>query len=73
MMGNSFKPFFVGHFEQRADAVYLTGRFTMLWVIKAFMTVWFGFLLVFVLASAAMMVGPRSGALPALLGSASGL
>jgi hypothetical protein len=37
------------------------------------MTVWFGLLLVFVLAAAAMMVGPRSGALSALLGSARGL
>ncbi len=45
MVGNSFKPFFIGRFELRGDGVYLTGRFTMLGLVKVFMTVWFGFLL----------------------------
>lgn len=42
MIGNSFKPFFLGRFDVRPDGVYLTGRFTMLWFIKAFMTFWLG-------------------------------
>jgi hypothetical protein len=40
MIGNSFKPFFFGRFEQRSDGVYLTGRFTMLGIVKVFMTFW---------------------------------
>jgi hypothetical protein len=40
--GNSFKPFFFGRFEARGDGVYLTGRFTMLGFVKAFMTLWLG-------------------------------
>lgn len=43
MVGNSFKPFFVGRFEQRGDKVVLTGRFTMNWFVKIFMMVWFAF------------------------------
>jgi len=46
MVGNSFKPFFIGRFEVRGESVYLTGRFTMLGLVKIFMSIWFGFLLV---------------------------
>jgi hypothetical protein len=42
-VGNSFKPFFVGRFEQDERGVALVGRFTMHWSIKTFNTVWFGF------------------------------
>jgi hypothetical protein len=42
MTRNSFKPLFVGRFEVRGEAVYLTGRFTLHLFVKAFMTVWFG-------------------------------
>jgi hypothetical protein len=42
MVGNSFKPFFIGHFELRDGEVVLAGKFTMLPLVKAFMTVWFG-------------------------------
>lgn len=46
MVGNSFKPYFVGRFEQRDDGVHLIGRFTMLRVVKAFITFWLGVVLV---------------------------
>lgn len=42
-VGNSFKPFYVGEFREIDGRVVLTGRFTMLWWVKAFMTFWFGF------------------------------
>ena len=42
-VGNSFKPFYIGKFRELNGRVVLTGRFTMLWWVKAFMTFWFGF------------------------------
>jgi hypothetical protein len=43
--GNSFKPFFKGSFRIVNDRVILSGTFTMLWWVKAFETLWFGFCL----------------------------
>jgi hypothetical protein len=40
LVGNSFKPFFIGRFEVRNGAVYLSGRFTTLAFTKVFMTFW---------------------------------
>jgi hypothetical protein len=42
-VGNSFKPFFLGSFREVDGKAVLSGRFTMLWAVKAFLTVWFGF------------------------------
>jgi hypothetical protein len=42
MVGNSFKPFFIGHFEVRGDVTVLIGKFTMLPLAKVFMSLWFG-------------------------------
>lgn len=42
MVGNSFKPFFIGHFEVRGDVTVLIGKFTMLPLAKVFMSFWFG-------------------------------
>ena len=42
MVGNSFKPFFFGRFETRGRDVYLSGKFTMLPLVKVFMTIWLG-------------------------------
>jgi hypothetical protein len=42
MVGNSFKPFFIGHFEVRGDVTMLIGKFTMLPLVKVFMSFWFG-------------------------------
>jgi hypothetical protein len=43
MIGNSFKPFFLGRFQSIEGKVLLVGRFTMLPIMKVFMTFWFGF------------------------------
>jgi hypothetical protein len=42
MVGNSFKPFFIGHFEVRGEVTVLIGKFTMLPMVKVFMSFWFG-------------------------------
>jgi hypothetical protein len=42
MVGNSFKPFFIGHFEVRGEETVLMGQFTMLPLVKVFMSFWFG-------------------------------
>ncbi len=42
MINNSFKPFFIGRFELRGGVTVLTGRFTLLPLVKAFMSFWFG-------------------------------
>jgi hypothetical protein len=41
--GNSFKPIFVGKFEERKGGIYLEGKFTTLMLSKIFTTVCFGF------------------------------
>jgi hypothetical protein len=43
MVGNSFKPFFLGQFQISNGQVLLIGRFTMLPIVKVFMTFWFCF------------------------------
>jgi hypothetical protein len=42
MVGNSFKPFFIGRFEVRGEETVLIGQFTMLPLVKVFMSFWFG-------------------------------
>jgi hypothetical protein len=42
MVGNSFKPFFIGHFEVRGEVTVLIEKFTMLPLVKVFMSFWFG-------------------------------
>jgi hypothetical protein len=42
LVGNSFKPYFVGAFQDSGHRVILSGRFTMHWCGKVFMSVWFG-------------------------------
>ncbi len=42
MVGNSFKPFFIGHFEVRGEETVLIGKFTMLPLVKVFIGFWFG-------------------------------
>jgi hypothetical protein len=57
MVGNSFKPFFLGRFDSREGKVVLVGRFTMLPIVKVFMTFWFGFV---TLTSVAFLLGANS-------------
>ena len=47
MVGNSFKPFFIGRFEVRDGVTVLTGRFGLLTIVKVFMTFWLGMAFVF--------------------------
>ena len=61
MVGNSFKPFFFGRFEARGDGVYLTGRFTMLGFVKAFMTLWLGGVLAIGIAFAVTVITTHHG------------
>lgn len=58
MVGNSFKPHFIGHFEARDGAAVLVGKFTMLPLVKVFMSFWFGMLGIF--ASVALLVSVKS-------------
>jgi hypothetical protein len=47
MVGNSFKPFFIGRFEIRDGLTVLVGRFGLLTIVKVFMTFWLGMAFVF--------------------------
>jgi hypothetical protein len=68
MFRNSFKPFLIGQFVKRGEHVFLVGRFTMHGFVKVFMTVWFGFLVVFgVMAPFAQTVS-RSGSFAFIFG-----
>jgi hypothetical protein len=49
MVGNSFKPFFRGRFVKKDGRVFLVGRFAIHWAARAFMTVWFGGLILIAL------------------------
>jgi hypothetical protein len=44
MVGNGFKPFFIGSFVSEGGRVVLKGRFTMSIYSKIFISIWFGFL-----------------------------
>jgi hypothetical protein len=61
MVGNSFKPFFVGRFQWRGGKVVLRGRFTLHWFVKALMGFWLGFCVLFTaLAVVAAMRSPQA-------------
>lgn len=65
MVGNSFKPFFIGRFEQRQGKVVLHGRFTMKLFVKVFMAFWFGMLALFTVAgSVAATASPKAAMFP---------
>jgi hypothetical protein len=71
MVGNSFKPFFLGQFVKRGERVFLTGRFTMLLIAKIFMSLWFGLLaFVSIAALVSMLAAPaeRPGHISLVLG-----
>lgn len=60
MVGNSFKPIFVGRFEQAGGKVVLRGSFAMHWFTKLFMILWFGVLIVAAIATLAAGIGADS-------------
>lgn len=65
MVGNSFKPFFIGRFERRQGKVVLRGRFTMMLLVKVFMAFWFGMLALFAVAgSVAATASPKAVMFP---------
>ncbi|WP_337245746.1 hypothetical protein [Luteimonas sp. gir] len=43
---NAFKPVFVGRFQPAGTGSILVGRFAMHWSVRAFLTFWFGFAVV---------------------------
>ncbi len=60
LMGNSFKPIFVGSFVERNGRTMLEGRFTLFRSTKILMTVWFTFVLLWTtLASTAVIFDVR--------------
>jgi hypothetical protein len=66
MVGNSFKPFYRGHFIERSGKVVLVGRFTMHPFVKVFTAFWFGCIGVgFILAATQQ----RQATLPILFGA----
>jgi hypothetical protein len=60
MVGNSFKPFFVGHFEVRDGVTVLIGRFSMWTFAKVFMTGWLGMALLFAVVLIVHFKSPHS-------------
>jgi len=71
MVRNSFKPFFIGQFVVRGHRVFLVGRFTLLGLVKIFMSFWFGFLGIFAVvavAQTAFGTAPESQTLAFVLG-----
>ncbi len=66
MFHNSFKPFFFGRFEARSDGVFLTGKFSLLPLVKIFMTFWLGATIVFGILCAVSAESRNAGAWGAL-------
>lgn len=68
-VGNSWKPFFIGSFKQVDGQTVLEGSFTMSPWVKGFMSVWFGFIGVWVvLAIVATLRNPSANWLFPLFG-----
>src|SRR5207244_3013187 len=58
MVGNAFRYFFVGSFQEKSGRVILTGAFTMHMAVKIAIAFWFGFLgLILALAAGANFAG----------------
>jgi hypothetical protein len=69
MVGNSFKPFFVGRFEQHNGNVRLTGRFSMRWLVKVFMAFWLGLCVLFTVAGIVTAIHtPKAASMPLMGG-----
>lgn len=65
MVGNSFKPFFVGRFQLRNGNVVLRGRFTLHWLVRLFMGVWLSFCVLFAtLGIVAAIRSPQAAPMP---------
>ncbi|MFC5742483.1 hypothetical protein [Dyella tabacisoli] len=65
MVGNSFKPFFTGRFQESHGKIILSGRFTLHWLVKIFLGFWFGFCVLFTaLAAFAAIRSQQVAAMP---------
>lgn len=77
-VGNSFKPFFIGRFETEGGRTVLRGAFTMHWLVKIFMSIWFGFCILWALLALRVAIAgptqawfvPLAGLLMLLAGAA---
>lgn len=67
MVGNSFKPFFRGRFIEKDGKVVLAGRFTMHWLVKAFLLFWLACVLLFTLGSTVSFIAHPGKAAPSAL------
>lgn len=56
-VGNSFKPYFRGSFEEVGGRVRLRGEFTMHPLVKLFQSIWFGFVAIWVLVVTVITIG----------------
>jgi hypothetical protein len=69
MVGNSFKSFYRGRFIETNGKVILTDRFTMHWLVKVFMAVWFGAIGCFTLLTSILTaIHPQKATLAPLFG-----
>ena len=64
MVGNAFKPYYRGRFIEKNGKVILVGRFSMHWLAKGLMTVWFTGVVCITLLIPAL----AGATLPALIG-----
>jgi hypothetical protein len=60
MFGNSFKPVFMGRFQEIEGQVVLRGRFTMFRFAKIFMSLWLSFALAWTIFAIFVIFGPRN-------------
>jgi len=56
LVGNSYKPTFIGSFKTVRDRVVLTGEFTLSRAMRLFLSVWFALLAIFVVAATAVVL-----------------
>jgi hypothetical protein len=54
---NAWKPFFIGSFQTAGDRVVLAGQFTCSPLVKIFMSIWFGFLVLWTVIATAAVIG----------------
>ena len=61
VLGNAFKPHFIGQFRFQHGQVVLSGRFTMMLFVKILMTYWFGFCFLWICgATVAAIFSPQT-------------
>lgn len=64
MVGNSFKPWFVGRFQMSGGHVVLRGRFTLHWLVKGFMGLWLSFCALFTVSGVIAAIRSPQSVMP---------